>query len=294
MVELLYASAFFATAREREAIRHRRRNNSPVQTGDQGQPIWSLNSIFQHWRFCNVHREHDKTTEWFRTQVRDRLSSDPDMVIDATIAFRWFNKIETGERLLKLLLTGWKSDECVRLLKGVQPIITSAYMIKSPTGKNKLDGLCWCIDVAHMMVRQGSWRRKWQEARSLEAAHADLVTVPFLGPFLAYELVSDLRWTSALDHATDINTWASPGPGCTRGINRVLTGDPKKPFDYYRAADRKAMLEPMLQLLSLSRKNDLWPSGWRRWEMREVEHWLCEFDKYERVRGGERMKRRFP
>jgi len=30
-----------------------------------------------------------------------------------------------------------------------------------------------------------------------------------------------------------------------------------------------------------------------RWEMREVEHWLCEYDKYRRAASGKRMKRKF-
>jgi hypothetical protein len=47
-------------------------------------------------------------------------------------------------------------------------------------------------------------------------------------------------------------------------------------------------------LLSASRLEHNWPHEWPAWEMREVEHTLCEFDKYERARLGEgRPKQRF-
>jgi len=45
----------------------------------------------------------------------------------------------------------------------------------------------------------------------------------------------------------------------------------------------------MGDLLQYSKSEELWPRdcGWPEWEMRDVEHTLCEFDKYERVRLGE-------
>jgi hypothetical protein len=43
-----------------------------------------------------------------------------------------------------------------------------------------------------------------------------------LGPFLAYEIVTDLRFTALLENAPDIMTWANPGPGAKRGITRLL------------------------------------------------------------------------
>jgi hypothetical protein len=42
----------------------------------------------------------------------------------------------------------------------------------------------------------------------------------------------------------------------------------------------------------LAQANEEWPEAWRPWEMREVEHWLCEYDKWRRGMGGQRLKRR--
>jgi hypothetical protein len=49
----------------------------------------------------------------------------------------------------------------------------------------------------------------------------------------------------------------------------------------------------LLGQLNRSRNTDgaLWPKDWPKLEMRDVEHTLCEFDKYERVKAGEGQMR---
>jgi hypothetical protein len=269
---------FFATAREREQIRLRRVAGETHLTDDP---------IFQQWRFCNVRREDDKTTVWFRENVRSKLSGLP--VIEATVAFRWFNRIEVGERIVDLLLNitnGWDRDEARNRLENVRPVTNGAYIVSSPTGFSKLDGVLQMIDDSFDMLEGLS--DDW--GPSLEEAHRSLLEIPFMGRFIAYEVVTDLRWTDVLQHADDINTWASAGPGCARGLGRVVADDPRL-YNYGTNGGQSQMLGLMREILDRSRKE--WPASWPRWEMREVEHWLCEFDKYERARNGERLKRRF-
>ncbi len=90
---------FFTLARERESIRRRK----AAGCRDRGPTIRSC----AQWHICNVHREHDRTTAWFREHVRSKL--DGWRAVEATIAFRSFNLIETGERIEDLLLDGWDS-----------------------------------------------------------------------------------------------------------------------------------------------------------------------------------------
>lgn len=102
------------------------------------------------------------------------------------------------------------------------------------------------------------------------------------GPFMAYEVVTDLRHTRYLRDAPDIMTWANAGPGAIRGLNRMygrdLTTQPKR--DQTNAEMHQIMEE-------LNARPDLWPATWPRLEMRDVEHSLCELDKYLRVQAGE-------
>jgi hypothetical protein len=72
--------------------------------------------------------------------------------------------------------------------------------------------------------------------------------------------------------------WAHAGPGAKRGLNRLLGNPAKAPM-----RDAAALMWMRLLLRDIGPK---WPYK-PELEMREIEHSLCEFDKYERARLGE-------
>jgi len=265
---------FFDTARERYNI---------MLARQAGGTHWTDDPVFQQYRFCNVFREDDKTTIWFRENVREPMMfASARRQLLATVAFRTFNLIATGERILPILLKqGWNTEKVRKAMEGAPRIVTGAYIVRTPKGMNKLDGICWRMEE----FITGGFDRRVLRASSLQAAHAALIEAPLQGPFTAYEIVSDLRH-SLFRHAPDIMTWANPGPGAQRGLRRVF-GKTDKPRSIW-------MLHQMRELLRLSRPDSFyWPESWPQWEMREVEHWLCEFDKYQRAGEGGKMKRRF-
>lgn len=256
---------YFALARERYQIRERRL---------AGQPFpWSDMEVYQKYNLCNVHREHDKTTMWFDKNVRSQLTGQK--VIEATLIFRWFNRIETGEIIKHLLLEGWDSREARILLEDVRPVVTGAYMIKTVTGLNKLEGALSAIDDALPILDK--FAGKW--APTIQGMHQQLMNVNYLGGFMAYEVVSDLRWTDVLQNAPDIMSWANAGPGCVRGLSRIVHGEPRGIFARNSQKSQDDMVEYMQILLEKSQEEKYWPQDWRPWEMREVEHWLCEYSK---------------
>lgn len=282
---------YFATARERMWIYERR-------LGRPGHPTaWTKDKVFAENRFCNVFRELDRTTAWFRENMRDLLAESPSVVL-ATVAFRWFNKIEIGRVLthpLVGLMSGWfDAEEAKRLILTdfpAGPFVTGAYIIKTPDGMKKLDGVLWCIN--QFLERMPKLMPMIEDGDcTLEEAWKVLRQSPFLGDFMAYEIVTDLRHTYVLRDARDIDLWANPGPGCARGLGRIFRGDPEA-FNRGSEKDRKLMAPLMQELLACSRDPAHWPESWPAWEMREVEHWLCEFDKYCRVLEGGKMKQRF-
>lgn len=263
---------FFETARERELIRLRKE-------GGLCHFPYTNDKIFQEWRFCNVHRENDKTTIWFRENLRDRLNGW--RLVRATFIFRWFNRIETAEKINDLLHGGWDSEEAHDRLEGVKPLVTGAYIVHTPYGMNKLDGILWSIEdsLPELKLMSDSW------GSSLKSAWKDICGLTQQGPFTSYEIVTDLRHTPILENANDIMTWASAGPGCTRGLSRIVGRE----LDMYRDRDEMSVL--MQELLECSKT--YWPSNYQSWEMREVEHWLCEYHKYMNAGEGKRLKRRY-
>jgi len=296
---------FFALARERQSIYLKKEARLP-------RP-WTQDGIMNHYKFTNVRREQDKTTKWFRENVRDRLRDKPEVLL-ATVLFRWFNRIEIGEVIFnqgwgdtpweEFLQTGNGKalEEPIRYVYPKGPYVTGAYLITSPIGMDKLSGICKNVEnfyhgkFDNWRCAPMNWRdvaEEWLGLRgevSLQGAWRYVKSAPFQGPFLAYEVVTDLRHTALLDQAPDINTWANAGPGAKRGLNR-LHGRPlngglpltSKP----RLATQQAN-EEMIALLELSRDTKYWlnDENYPPWELREVEMTLCEADKYLRVLTG--------
>jgi alpha-glutamyl/putrescinyl thymine pyrophosphorylase clade 1 len=302
---------FFALARERQKILRSKESGAPWP--------WTSDPILQQYRFTNVFREDDRTTRWFRIHVRDPMRDRPEVLL-ATVLFRWFNRISTGEALfsqLDLVNYGsafeyWMADGhydtkflrgAIRKHCGDGPYVTGAYIIQTSgagKGKSKLDGVLKLVhNVAtgksHFPLAEDDvligWREvaKWCLELGNDGTGVQLQEVwewlqgfPSMGPFMAQEVVTDLRHTALLEKATDINTWCHAGPGAARGLNRVRSRDKDS-----RVAS-ETQLKEMRGLLTIAHCDDRkWPKSWPKWELHEVEMWLCEFDKYERCRLGE-------
>tara|TARA_R110002020_G_scaffold75827_5_gene192648 strand:+ start:4160 stop:4993 length:834 start_codon:yes stop_codon:yes gene_type:complete len=238
---------------------------------DQGDAWpWTDDPILQEYKFTNAFRERDRTTVWFRKRIRDPLRMQPEVYM-ATVIFRWFNLIQTGETLLRHNLhIDWDPEKAYDVITPQDKWITGAYMIKSPTSMNKVRGICKTITTLWDDRQRFLDRCPWE---TLEGMSRFLEGYPFLGPFLAYELTTDLRHTFVGFRASDILTWANAGPGAMRGLNRIHGRD----LDY--TSKKHDWCSEMRELLTLS-----WMKHSLDFELREIEHSLCEFDKYERVR----------
>jgi hypothetical protein len=246
---------------------------------------WTKDPIMQKYKFTNVFRELDKTTVWFDEHYRDEYQSDESVIL-ATIIFRWFNRIETGQRLLSAgLLKKWSSEKAQRVLRDHKPWTTGAYIISSPHGFDKLTGLCQYIDAV-WKERKGLVKWIESEQRSIEQTVTKLCSFKGLSGFMAYEIASDLTHTWALKWAPDAMSWANPGPGARRGLNRLHGRELKARVPKSQLIVEMRQLLPLIQkqMLKAFDTSDLPGCGVT---MREIEHSLCEFDKYQRVTLGQ-------
>lgn len=293
------AAEFFAFARARHAITLDRAAGAP-------EP-WTDDPILGTYRFTNIFRELDRTTVWFRENVRDLMvhsnMSECQQVL-GTILFRTLNRIASGEVLFnqgQLPINGssdpigWSylcGNATIEDVEGVLrnaipsgPWVTGAYIVKTPDGMDKLRGALWIVEEARRRVGAtlAELTRVEGPPASLERLQRLLERYPYMGPFTAYEVVSDLRWLPILQDAPDIMTWANAGPGATRGLNWIH-GRP-----WNQSVKQTQLCQEMRELLELSKDPANWPQGdpdWPAWEMREVEHWCCETLKYMRYKSG--------
>lgn len=243
-----------------------------------GPKPWTTDPIFQQYKFTNVFRQLDTGTRWLTEHfvtphLRDHPHASP--VLFFNIAwYRMFNWTGTGELLG--FQTRWDPVRIKKTLHraadaGTQ-IFTGAHIVRSEFGRSKIDSM---VDICHTIYKNHRAAYEWIHAKAtLQDAFTHLLTYPYIGPFLAYEITTDLRHTPILQHASDINTWANAGPGAIRGLERL-----------YGPLKKDERLPAMRNLLeqSITQRRSHVPTL----ELRDIEHSLCEFDKYMRVKLGE-------
>jgi alpha-glutamyl/putrescinyl thymine pyrophosphorylase clade 1 len=268
---------FFSYVKERQLILERR------ASGQSGP--WTKDVILRQYRFCCVRREDDRVTKWMKREVRDKYGNTRSG-LQAIVMARWINHpdtlIDLSHNASRNLLIDWNRDEFIeigsRRQSSKQQLITGAYMVKTPVGLNKTDGLAQVLEAVLPHCATYAEALLGRSA-SLSEVHEWLMQFPFIGGFIAYEIVSDLRHTPLLNRANDVMTWCHLGPGAKRGLGWVLEGDPEARFATFRQE------LACRHLLARANEDAFWIAR-GGWEMREVEHNLCELDKYVRTLRG--------
>jgi alpha-glutamyl/putrescinyl thymine pyrophosphorylase clade 1 len=282
---------FFTTMVERQIIYYNKKHGFPKP--------WTADPVFLEYKFCNVFREQDTVTKWVDENIRKPFADHPNLWFMLCIA-RQINWPDTLQELMDggaWPLVVWDPDKATAIMDGRRArgaqVYTGAYMIRAEPalpGKSKNHYMChkvlggvWTASyVAGLVDHRGNWLHP-----TLQASTEALMAFYGWGGFMAYEVVTDMRHTRYLCNAPDIFTWANPGPGAKRGLNRLygrpLTAPIRVP---QQVAEMRLLLEQSGKHL---------PLDFPRLEMRDVEHWLCEFDKYQRVATGEgRPRSKYP
>jgi len=276
---------------------------------------WTTDPVLRDGRFCNIFRELDTVTIWIDQNIRKPYADHEHLWLMLALA-RYINWPDTLAALIESP-GAWPSHEdfapenATRVLAAKasfgDKVYTGAYMIRAESDTTKE----WYSWSKHRYIAEIVIGRLWEDRAAfvevLEGKRqASLEQVWKLfqephyigwGPFMAYEVVTDLRHTRYLEDAPDIYTWANAGPGAIRGLNRLygrnLEAKPRpeqtnrEMFELMK--DLNALDEPGFNA-TFGEPCDVNP----RFEMRDIEHSLCEADKYERVRLGEgKMRTRY-
>lgn len=262
---------------------------------------WTEDAVMREYKFTNVYRQLDRVTiEWENRYARLLAHEKParkgqppkntprSLTLFHNVMFRLFNWPETYDALVFNM--GYREWD-VRAAKKIlgeraadnEQIFTGAYIINGGgDGQSKLEAVCEAVDFV--------WKRRRQltsrivQNGTMKYAVEILQRIPGVGGFTAYEIACDLRFTRVLPSPPDRFSWANPGPGAERGIRRLLNGA------HVRRAGQKIDYIAAMRWLHTNMPDEVkaavshhdWP-----FELREIEHSLCEFDKLRRVMNGE-------
>jgi len=268
--------------RERQAIYERRMAGEPKP--------WTQDPILRDYRFTNVDRELDTVTQWIRKNIRQLYMRDPALWFNLAIA-RFINWPDTLKELG--YFHRWEPARFTEVMAARQAngqkCYTGAYMVRGDVQ----GGLATKHEYLAHKVFTPLWAAREDVAmvlgrNSLEEAQTYLVKFFGMGGFMVDQILTDLKYTPVLRHATDWNSFCFAGPGAMRGLNRLAGRPLKSTVSQQQALEEIQVL--YAEGLSLGMHNVV-----PNYEIHMIENILCECDKHLRVKNGEgRPRSRYP
>lgn len=287
---------YWRFAFERQRVFFRRAEGAP--------PPWTSDLIVQEYKFTNAYRASDRVSQYLIRHViyRDDLPAAVEEVFFRILLFKLFNKIETWQLLEEsvgpIRYDQFSLERYDRVLNNAiesgRRIYSAAYIM--PTGgrsttesrKHRLH-----LRLLERMMLDGL-PAKVARAKSMESAYELLLAYPTIGPFLAYQFVTDINYSEVTNFTE--REFVVPGPGALDGIRKCFASL----GGLSNAEAIKFMMD--IQEREFHRLGLAFDTLWgRRLQLIDCQNLFCEVDKYARVAhpevlgrsGRTRIKQRF-
>lgn len=259
---------FVAFVIERERIRKRR------EVG-VARDKWTTDAVLRTHSFCNVNREHDRVTRWVRENVKD-FKNLGDAVLQFYVA-RIFNEPPVLALLMPFTTTKKLLATCHMLRSEDKKLLRGAYMV-APHGRGTQGVL---IEEHYSKAFEAIRAKQWDLCESFAEVAELLLSVHDVGPFMANQVIADLRYSGLCDSFADWETFILAGPGTQRGLNRYFVLPVKANRPQKNAAkallDIRENVSPLVGVEIADHFRDI----------NNLSNCFCEFDKYERARDQE-------
>jgi hypothetical protein len=261
-------------AAERQRVFHRRVRGEPGP--------WTGDPILAAHRFTNAYRAADRVSQYLIRHVAYEGDQAVEEVVFRVLLFKLFNKVSTWE-LLRVAFGApsartFSVDDYDAVLtkafgRGAR-LYSAAYIMPAaaPGVRRK--------HVTHLQLLRtmldDRLPQRLAACTSMRAGYEALLDYRGIGPFLAYQLITDLNYTSVMDFSE--MEFVMPGPGARSGIRKCFAdfGDYDEAGLIRLVADRQ---EEEFAARGI-RFQDLWG---RKLQLIDCQNLFCEVDKYARV-----------
>jgi hypothetical protein len=268
---------FYTFIRERESIRLKKAQGLPFP--------WTSDPILQQYKFTNVRREHDKTSQKLIEMFYHTRADRYEVLLNCA-TFRYFGTWEFAQAL------GWQESfqpkkiiklARDRLNKG-ERVFTGAYLITNTGITGPKEEIVVNVFLKELWKQRDRIIEIIEDQNNWEATTKVMMQIKGFGGsgFMAKETLLDTMYCKGFwrkDKPSDYNTWTPIGPGGRRGINRLLN----QPID--TKMPEEEMLGVILQLTAAQKGH--WPSEWGELAPTELQFQCCEYDKWWRVKSGQ-------
>lgn len=221
MIPTYVYDTYWRFAAERQAVYLRR-------LSDRCGP-WTEDAVLRNYRFTNAYRAADRVSQYLIREIlyREDRSQAPVEIFFRTLLFKLFNKIETWRYLERILgPLSWESADLDQISLALhalrsrgERVYSAAYIMPVPAfgHERKHDNH---LALLARMIEDGLPARL-VKARSLRAVYEMIRPYPGLGPFLAFQYVIDLNYSTLLEF--DEADFVVAGPGALDGIAKCFT-----------------------------------------------------------------------
>ncbi len=277
---------FFDFIQERQSIWYKRfilKENPP----------WTKDHVLQKYKIINVYRELDKGTEYIINKLKD-VKERKEILLNV-IFYRFFNKYNLYENLNITLLKEINKELLIqrfdKIKKEGRPIFSDAYLIGS--SKNKEKKHVYIINIMNNLNIK-NLMEEIDRSETPEESLGVLQKIKNVGPFLAYEIWTDLTYFNFFKQGWTDNDFVNIGPGADWGLNII----------YNQRLSKSGQMEK-IYCLHEKQKEFLGNKAWMEiyykdafsnrpfLSLRNIEHSLCEFRKYYNLSNGKGKKRIF-
>jgi DNA polymerase len=232
-------STFLGPSR-REVILHWYRNRRLIECGQPAQ-----DPVVQIARSCRTRRQDDRQTLWLHDKWLRPVQDDPDAVLLRALIFRvCINDFRVAREITAP--TKFEAEDLSRYVdemraRAAEGLPTEhfghhAYTIYTfPGFEFKPAGHARCL-LAYAWKKRAEFRFRPDD--TIEKLYHRLQKLPGIGTFYAGQIIADLKFLPPWSSASDVVTFAAPGPnsatgGSRAGLARVLD----KPLGYYNNRD---------------------------------------------------------
>lgn len=287
-----HLNEFFVTMHKRQQIWWMRFTNAPREA-------WTDDPILRDYKFCNVYRELDRSSQYLIQNVYLDRSCSFEQIVFSILAHRIYNKPETFIHLGYPQIKNYNETNWLKRLQvleqaGIKALNQEAYKINTYMWSGEprwqaytrhiLSRFASNIKSIVKLVRTGTATQLTQELRK------------YCGAFLTHEFYQDFcDLNTYFKEGTvrfDKNRWTNAGPGAKGGLRLIFPSLPEE-----RAEEGLCWLHELsVEMLPKVSQNSFKYLNWNRlkqcYEVSTIgetdlhmqEMWACEFFKYWRMK----------
>lgn len=279
---------YFETMYERQEIWYRR-------FVEKQEAPWTDDPILANYKFCNVYRELDRSSQWLiqnvilnpKTKLADKLFQ--------IFVYRLYNKPEVFERIQ---LPTWYDYDQERFEADVEyyeqvfgsSTNSKAYCINTWISKGQTAGMANAnIIIPSINLNLAKISKILHSNSSVEVLLTQLQKVAGIGKFLSHEWFIDLCYLlrygagETIKMKFDENSYTSAGPGAKAGVELIVQSRIKaEKFIHELAELAPDYLSNFGQFKYVRWKPSIgyYVSEKPNLTLHTQEFWLCEYTKY--------------